>query len=241
MTRNEFESEFYKPGNSLLRLGHLMLALRSGPSWNDWSLQVNDNTPSYYNEIIFLQCATFFLLKPTRRKLLHMLGFFQLRNNREKGFVVDPIHRQSDARLAIRELVNLVSVDFAATHELDEVRNLKVHKAPNLIDTMTLNYTGERKAEIFRFRMKSVISEMWLPGGALKLYLSNVVGNRSHDEIQRTFRSNMNTALADESKSNWYQSWIAKMEGRSMSAQLGTPFDPTQMGLKALLVGGHRR
>jgi hypothetical protein len=232
MNRYEFEVEFTNPSNSHLRLAHLMLALRAGPSWETWAQDGNWWLPSYFNDILFLQCYVFFKLKPTRRKLLTMFGFVTKRGQTDKGFLIDPAHRNSQPRQDIVALVQSAGIDFGATHELDEGGNLKVHKARHLINTQELNYTGDTKTETFRNRMRAVVSEMWLPGGgSMQRYLTQVVGGLSHADIQQQSGANLNTALQDESKKAWLTNMIRKFEGRSMSYQLGTPFDVVQLGL----------
>jgi len=222
VTRNQFYDAFSRPANASLRLAHLMLALRAGPSWSTWSANVNSAAPSYYNEIMFLQCYVFFMLKPTRRKLLALNGFFTKRNGSDKGLAIDPIHLAGGTRKDIVALLLTAMKDFNATHEMNE-QGVKVHKAMGLIDTGKLAYTGEAKAFAFRTTMLSVVSEMWLPGGALRTYLTHVVGDLSHNDIERQCGSNLNTALADASKKQWLSSMVEKFEGRSMSRSMGTP------------------
>ena len=212
----EFEKAFFNPENSLYRRAILMHALANGPAWRTWAaLGRTQTVPCFYNDIAFLACYQIYRNSSNQKRTIQMRDFMWSRNETDCGFLIDPIHQQSDARKQARQYCVTASQAFSSSGGANG-------------DDMSDNI------------YKAVYSEMWVPNGSMRAFITQPI-----DGAIRRLGQNINTVKADTDKSFWLRSLIARFSGTAAtSARYGQTFDPQKMGLEGAesgpVMGGTR-
>lgn len=249
MNRHEFETEFFKDSEDgrNCRFGHIMLALARGPDWPTWAAGPGNN-PSYYNDVCFAALYWDFNRRPTRKRLIQIRDFAFPRNNRDKGFMVNPALVGNGAREGFKAFCFSVARDWQFLQGGDHGQSLaqQGYQVANVWDSK------EEKHDALASKVRAIYSEMWQVGGSMRDYLTNVVGTLSHTDVVSQAAANLLLAHADQQKKFWLESLINRFSGTSVtSSTYGLTYDVDDVGIMRnkfknllsgrVLLGGGRR
>lgn len=241
MNRNEFETAFFEDSETgrNTRFGHIMLALARGPDWPTWAASPGTD-PCYYNDVCFAALYWDFNRHPTRKRLIQIRDFAFPRNSADKGFMVNPALVGNGARDGFKAFCFSIARDWQflktnTSHQQSMVES--GYEVANVWDSK------EQKHDALAGKVRAIYSEMWLVGGSMRRYLTNVVGAMTNDQVIAAGAGSLLSALSNAQKKFWLESLINRFSGTSTtSAQYGQTYDVDDVGImrnkfKNLLTG----
>jgi hypothetical protein len=112
MTRQDFEQAVFLTEGSELRRALMMHTLKNSMEWKSWSdIGANVAIPYPPNDVIFACLYSVYKKKPSAGMFLQLSFMLMPRNKKEAGYMVDPVHKDSAARMAARMKVAKVATD----------------------------------------------------------------------------------------------------------------------------------